>query len=491
VALFSLQKGPCAADLQDEKDHLPVTDLTECLGDFADTAAAIARLDLVITVDTAVAHLAGALGKPVWVLLPFAPDWRWLLGREDSPWYPTARLFRQTRPGDWPGVFARVGEAVAEAAATGDAAEVIAGRSRETDSGRQDRPAGPPSGPAVDPSPPVAALAPVEEEESRVGSNQKMSVCFNLVVWGEAYANLFLDIALKALLDDTNLPAIRDRAEFRIFTDGHTEQQIMAHDRFRKLRATLPVRVDLFTTEGNKYDGRYSIQAQLHKACLVDSLERNMAVSFVSPDATYGKHYCHNLIAKLDEGYSAVLGVAMRSAAEPMLPLLTAIDGAPTSEQLFHLAFKNMHPLWVASNWNSPMFSRLPYTMLWTNDNQMIARSFSLHPMMVVPTQEMLEAGSVVDCALPAMCTRPYVALDWAEFPSAGVEFLFCWYPPFSFSRADARTVAQWSKTATDERQIHHLRHVFQYRIGGDLSQDLVKESDAVVEQILYYRSIL
>ena len=65
------------------------------LDDFADTAAAISLLDLVITVDTAVAHLAGALGKPVWVLLPFAPDWRWLLKREDSPWYPTARLFRQ------------------------------------------------------------------------------------------------------------------------------------------------------------------------------------------------------------------------------------------------------------------------------------------------------------------------------------------------------------------------------------------------------------
>jgi hypothetical protein len=120
VALFSLQKGPCATDLQDEKDHLPVTDLTECLGDFADTAAAIARLDLVISVDTAVAHLAGALGKPVWVLLPFAPDWRWMLDREDSPWYPTARLFRQTRPGDWPGVFDRVGTALEDTPASPD-----------------------------------------------------------------------------------------------------------------------------------------------------------------------------------------------------------------------------------------------------------------------------------------------------------------------------------------------------------------------------------
>ena len=76
------------------------------LKDFAETARIIAGLDLVVTVDTAVAHLAGALGKPVWILLPTGADYRWLLERNDSPWYPTARLFRQRDRGDWSGVFA-------------------------------------------------------------------------------------------------------------------------------------------------------------------------------------------------------------------------------------------------------------------------------------------------------------------------------------------------------------------------------------------------
>jgi hypothetical protein len=80
--------------------------------DFADTAAVIAGLDLIITVDTAVAHLAGALGKPVWTLLSFAADWRWLLDRDDCPWYPTMRLFRQEAPGDWEGVISSVKEAL-------------------------------------------------------------------------------------------------------------------------------------------------------------------------------------------------------------------------------------------------------------------------------------------------------------------------------------------------------------------------------------------
>jgi ADP-heptose:LPS heptosyltransferase len=73
-----------------------------------DTAALIAELDLVISVDTSIVHLAGALGRPCWVLLPFAPDWRWLLGRGASPWYPTLKLFRQPAPRDWTSVVAEV-----------------------------------------------------------------------------------------------------------------------------------------------------------------------------------------------------------------------------------------------------------------------------------------------------------------------------------------------------------------------------------------------
>jgi len=103
VTLFSLQKG--RAELPAD---LPLVDLAPELADVADTAAAISALDLVVTVDTSVAHLAGALGHPVWILLHQVSDWRWLTRREDSPWYPTARLFRQNARGDWQGVMARV-----------------------------------------------------------------------------------------------------------------------------------------------------------------------------------------------------------------------------------------------------------------------------------------------------------------------------------------------------------------------------------------------
>jgi len=100
VHWISLQKGGAAMQAKTIKD-LPLTDWTDELNDPADTAALVANLDGVVTVDTFVAHLAGAMGKPIWLLLPFLPDWRWMLNRADSPWYPTIRLFRQVTPRDW------------------------------------------------------------------------------------------------------------------------------------------------------------------------------------------------------------------------------------------------------------------------------------------------------------------------------------------------------------------------------------------------------
>jgi hypothetical protein len=92
-------------------------DFTADLHDFADTAALIEGLDLVISVDTAVAHLAGALGKPVWLLNRFDTDWRWLLNRDDSPWYPRLRQFRQPNPGDWNSVIGAARDALQRLAA--------------------------------------------------------------------------------------------------------------------------------------------------------------------------------------------------------------------------------------------------------------------------------------------------------------------------------------------------------------------------------------
>jgi len=110
VRLYGLQKGREAKQVEHLAGKVAVVNLADQFEDFTDTAAAIANLDLIISADTAVLHLAGAMGRPVWALLPFTPDWRWMLNRQDSPWYPTMRLFRQKILGDWRTIFHTVAE---------------------------------------------------------------------------------------------------------------------------------------------------------------------------------------------------------------------------------------------------------------------------------------------------------------------------------------------------------------------------------------------
>ncbi|MBT6046551.1 MAG: tetratricopeptide repeat protein [Candidatus Scalindua sp.] len=112
LKIYSLQKGPASNETLNPPEGMNITCLDEYLNDFADTSAVIENLDLVISTDTAVVHLAGAMGKPVWTLLHSAPDWRWFLKREYSPWYPGMRLFRQSKLNDWTGVFEEVKSAL-------------------------------------------------------------------------------------------------------------------------------------------------------------------------------------------------------------------------------------------------------------------------------------------------------------------------------------------------------------------------------------------
>jgi Flp pilus assembly protein TadD len=113
TTFVSLQKNPKASDQETLREHPEIIDLTADLTDFSETAALVCCLDLVITVDTSVAHLAAALGRPTWILLPYTPDYRWLLDRDDSPWYPTVRLFRQAASRDYGAVLDRVRDELA------------------------------------------------------------------------------------------------------------------------------------------------------------------------------------------------------------------------------------------------------------------------------------------------------------------------------------------------------------------------------------------
>ena len=110
ATFVSLQRSPRSEDQAILSQRTDIIDFTAALTDFSETAALMSCLDLVITVDTAAAHLSAALGRPTWILLPYTPDYRWLLDRSDSPWYPTVRLFRQTESREYSSVLDHVRE---------------------------------------------------------------------------------------------------------------------------------------------------------------------------------------------------------------------------------------------------------------------------------------------------------------------------------------------------------------------------------------------
>jgi ADP-heptose:LPS heptosyltransferase len=112
VTFISLQKGPATEQIGAYFGRAPLVNLGPEIGDFGESAAVIDELDLMVSVDTSVGHVAGAIGKPAWVMLPYAPDWRWLRERADTPWYPSMRLFRPPAPKDWDSVINTVAEAL-------------------------------------------------------------------------------------------------------------------------------------------------------------------------------------------------------------------------------------------------------------------------------------------------------------------------------------------------------------------------------------------
>jgi hypothetical protein len=114
-AFHALQYGHDGRDLAPFFKDGQARDLSTLMGDFLRNAALVARLDMIVTIDTYLAHLAGAMGKPVWVMLPFSADWRWGVGRNDCAWYPGMRLFRQPKPGDWKSVVSEVARALTAA----------------------------------------------------------------------------------------------------------------------------------------------------------------------------------------------------------------------------------------------------------------------------------------------------------------------------------------------------------------------------------------
>jgi hypothetical protein len=306
------------------------------------------------------------------------------------------------------------------------------------------------------------------------------------LVYGERYAELFLEQHLKSLLDETNIPRFRDRVEYVVFTDEETLPLLNRHASFFHLKSLVPTHIVKFpwNSEVNKFDQRYQLLIQTFRESVRGALQQDAILSAMVADLTVAKGYLGKLLAKFDQGYGAVFCLPVRSAAETMVPSLKNTSGALDAERLFELAYANIHPLWIACHWGSPTFTKLPFTLIWNSGDGLLARTFAVTPIAFLPSPAMLNAQHVIDVEVPSLCKNPYWAYDWLECPTVAVELLHCYYPPFSHEPASVDKIVQWARENLHPDQRGYLKGRFCFPRTLDSFTTKLQESDQVVSQI-------
>lgn len=266
------------------------------------------------------------------------------------------------------------------------------------------------------------------------------------LAYGDRYTNTFLNYHIRSLLDETNIPAFKDRIRYAFFTDPETLPIIQRHPLVKMLADQIDVEWNIleFPKDCNRHEMRYAALIQMFKLSVQKALDIGYMVSPMVCDLFVAKDYLKKVFQRIDEGHESIFVLPMRTAFESIEPHIR--NGTLHAEELCYLGYNNLHPLWVACHWYSPQFSKIPFTLLWNSGTGLLARSFSITPIVFDPTKEMLDTNHVIDVEIPSMCKNPYWATDWVECPIMGIEFLSCYYPPFSNESSKIANVGNWAK---------------------------------------------
>lgn len=290
------------------------------------------------------------------------------------------------------------------------------------------------------------------------------------VVYGPLYLKIFLNHHLRSILDDTNLPAIKDRfesIEYRIFTDEETKPKLDADPQMKRLQAYCNVKIQVFEwhrEDHSKYEMRYSVLMDVFKASVDLALKESFDyVTAWVADLVVAREFFPRVMDQMAKDHGAVMVLPMRTAFESMAPFLNQSNRALKDMELFELGYRNLHPLFTSADWNSPRFSKLPFFLLWSNPRGIMARTFSWTPIVFEPNAKMLEGRGMIDGEVPELCRNPYWCTDWIEAPVAGVEPLFCYYPTFVNFRANVRTLKTWTRQAMHPSQIAFAKKCLYY----------------------------
>lgn len=271
----------------------------------------------------------------------------------------------------------------------------------------------------------------------------KNKVLISNLVYGDPYTQIFLDLHLKSLIENCGDSPFSKSSIYLIYTDGKNIDRIKNHENFKVL--TRYFRTQFITISSElRYDRRYSIQTVQLQHSLKVAIENSALMQQACADVYYGSNFWRNAIELInDKSVQVIFGNAIRSAYETTSSLL--MGKQVSNDELFDIALSNLHPLWLSCNWEAPLFSRIPYHIIWTRDEQIICRSFSMSPLIFEPSANMLTAGGCSDITLRRYCDKIHFERDWQNAPIIELGMLSAFYPPFGRGKASVSSVASWA----------------------------------------------
>lgn len=301
--------------------------------------------------------------------------------------------------------------------------------------------------------------------------------------YGEPYTDIFLNLHLGSLLDESNIPAVKDRVSYLLVTDQETEPRISSHPNFKKLVSMVGTGIGI-AGEKIKHEAKYDMLITAFKMSVDYAIKNEMVVSSVACDMVFGKEFIPKVLGYM-EHFDSVFFVPMRSTYEPMRLLLPS-EGAISALNLFKLAHENLHPLWTHAMWKNPFFTKQPYSILWGNEVGLLARSFSVSPLVFTPRPEHLSTNHVLDIEIPNMVKNPIWISDFIDCPIVGVEPIHCCYPTFHPKEASVEGIKSWMPVLLPS-QLPYLQRKFWYPSQETVAKHsaILEESDTVVRAIL------
>lgn len=316
------------------------------------------------------------------------------------------------------------------------------------------------------------------------------------VVYGPVYLDIFCNIHLRSLLDETNLPAVKDRMHYIVNVDQDTEKSLQANDNFKRLSDTCKTEVHIFEwhdKEGNRFGARYSLLVEFFRQSIGQALSRDAYLSAIVADLYFAKGAIPKIHAKMDEGHDAVFMLPMRTSFDALRGPLTAKPGAMDAMEAFKFGFAALHPLWWACHWENPLFSKLPFSLLWSTKTGILARSFSITPLIFQPTVHMESAKQVIDVEIPSFFSNPFWSENWTDAPVMGVEPTVCYYPPFKNQSATTDEVGEWAQSTLHPTQFPFIEKCLYYpdKATAAIPKGMELKSDDVVRAISEFGGFL